>query len=197
MHTGKNMACTGMLFLCFYNYEYWWLVSDHCFTIRQISCIMGISMRTIERRLEEYNLSTHQQYSTVRDAELLEFVAPCWVAIRSWVSFIVMLSLNLVLNWHYTSCWLEKIHLLNHARNQLHKVCWLLRLDLHAEYIVCCSTTSIWPRSPFMILPLSPIKWSWVPSSGRPSMTHLSFTLPHTKQYRLERNWMLWGYLEV
>jgi predicted DNA-binding transcriptional regulator YafY len=59
---------------------------DHEFTVRQISEMMNVSVRTIERRMQLWNLSIHHQYSSVSEADLCAFVTP-------------LLAVNPALDW--------------------------------------------------------------------------------------------------
>ena len=44
------------------------------FTVPQISELLGVSVRTIRRRMTDYNLNVHEQYSMLSDQELDEIV---------------------------------------------------------------------------------------------------------------------------
>jgi transposase len=50
--------------------------ADNHFTVKQISDMMDVSMRTIERRLRQFNLQVHAQYSTVSYNDLHALVLP-------------------------------------------------------------------------------------------------------------------------
>ena len=51
-----------------------YLVESH-FTVPQISQLLGVSCRTVERRLSEYEMSIRTTYSDVTDTELHRVVA--------------------------------------------------------------------------------------------------------------------------
>jgi len=53
-----------------------YLYSDNDFTVKQIAAMMDISLRTVERRLQQFNRQIHAQYSTVSDTDLHAFVLP-------------------------------------------------------------------------------------------------------------------------
>ena len=47
---------------------------EHRFTVPQIADLLGVSVRTVHRRMREYDISISQQYSTVSDLELDQLV---------------------------------------------------------------------------------------------------------------------------
>ena len=49
-------------------------LADNHFTVPQMSQLIGISKRTIERRLHEYNISIGSMYAILTDAELATIV---------------------------------------------------------------------------------------------------------------------------
>jgi len=52
------------------------IYSESDFTVKQIAEMMDVSVRTVERRLQQFGLQIHAQYSTVSDVELKAFVQP-------------------------------------------------------------------------------------------------------------------------
>ena len=43
---------------------------DHRFTVQEIASLLGVGVRTVERRMHEFGLSIGSSYSTITDAEL-------------------------------------------------------------------------------------------------------------------------------
>ena len=52
------------------NYEQLSYLLENRFTVRQISGILGVSQRTVYRRMNEFSLSVHMQYSNISDDDL-------------------------------------------------------------------------------------------------------------------------------
>lgn len=57
------------------SYEQLSFLVENRFTVPQIADMLGISVRTVHRRLAEYSLSIHSQYSDISDTELDSIVA--------------------------------------------------------------------------------------------------------------------------
>ena len=43
---------------------------DRRFSVREIASLLGVGVRTVERRMHEFGLSVRSSYSTITDAEL-------------------------------------------------------------------------------------------------------------------------------
>jgi len=53
-----------------------WIYLENDFTVKQISEMLDVSVRTVERRLQQFDLQIHAQYSTVSDIDLQAIVQP-------------------------------------------------------------------------------------------------------------------------